>query len=108
VDPTLSWSVDRTPDARTRHPRACCTRLPPSPPSLPPQRHTITFHTPLVQLGDLRAGALAQTISGHRERIWAVAWSLRSEFELVSGDGGGHVLVWDVRRAGAVRVVPQQ
>jgi len=57
---------------------------------------------PLLQLGDLRSGAITHTVDGHRDAVRCAAWSLRSEFELVSGDAGGRVHVWDVRRSGCV------
>lgn len=39
--------------------------------------------------------------------MWCVAWSAHSEYELLSGDGGGQVRVWDVRRAGCRAVLDQ-
>lgn len=53
-----------------------------------------------VYLCDLASGNKTHRLSAHGESVWAVCWSVNSEYELLSGDVRGQVLLWDVRRAG--------
>uniref|UniRef100_A0A7S0WP23 DNA excision repair protein ERCC-8 n=1 Tax=Chlamydomonas leiostraca TaxID=1034604 RepID=A0A7S0WP23_9CHLO len=62
---------------------------------------------PNLRLCDPASGAFTHTLVGHKHPIWSVAWSLRSEHEVVSGDAYGQVRVWDIRRFGALHVLDQ-
>lgn len=42
-----------------------------------------------------------------RGEVWAVTWSVTSEYQLYSGDSSGRVLCWDVRRAGPLYCLDQ-
>ncbi|MEW5302760.1 MAG: hypothetical protein WDW36_005509 [Sanguina aurantia] len=59
-----------------------------------------------IRLCDPASGAFSHTLAGHREEVWAVAWSLQSEFQLLSGDRYGQMRLWDIRRAGCMHPPP--
>eukprot|EP00798_Chlamydomonas_sp_ICE-L_P000189 gene189-3976_t len=42
-----------------------------------------------------------------QDSVWSVAWSMRSEFELLTGDAYGQIRVWDIRRSGTIRTLDQ-
>lgn len=44
-----------------------------------------------VRLCDITSGAFTHTLTGHRDNIWALNWSLLSEWMLVSGGCDGQV-----------------
>ncbi|KAI8472965.1 MAG: WD40-repeat-containing domain protein [Monoraphidium minutum] len=54
-----------------------------------------------VRLADPATGAFSHLLTGHRDPVLSVAWSLGSEHQLLSGDAGGEVRLWDVRRPGS-------
>ncbi|GAX76294.1 hypothetical protein CEUSTIGMA_g3739.t1 [Chlamydomonas eustigma] len=58
-----------------------------------------------VLLCDLGSGAFSHTLAGHRESVCSLAWSLRNEFEIVTGDSCGQVRVWDLRRPGCLHIL---
>ncbi|GLC58260.1 hypothetical protein PLESTB_001339000 [Pleodorina starrii] len=60
-----------------------------------------------VRLCDPTSGAITHVFSGHRDAVWCVAWSTCSEYEVLSGDGGGQIRLWDIRRAGCRAVFDQ-
>lgn len=64
-------------------------------------------HDPTVKLCDPVSGAFSHTLTGHRDKVWSVCWSLQSEFELLSGDASGQMRLWDIRRAGCRLVFDQ-
>jgi len=57
---------------------------------------------PRVRLWDPLSGAITHTLAGHRDAVWATAWSKGSEYVLITGGGEGSIRVWDVRTAGAL------
>ena len=57
---------------------------------------------PRVRLWDPASGAITHALAGHREPVWATAWSRGSEYVLFTGGGEGSVRVWDIRTAGAL------
>lgn len=57
-----------------------------------------------IVLGDVGSGAAAHMLSGHKADVWSCAWSLRSEWELLSGSADGQVRLWDIRRPGSLHV----
>eukprot|EP00887_Chlorella_sp_A99_P000785 scaffold5.g785.t1 len=62
---------------------------------------------PQVVLCDVTSGTAVHTLSGHTGGVWALAWSLTSEWELLSGGCDGQLRLWDVRRAGTIHVFDQ-
>jgi DNA excision repair protein ERCC-8 len=53
-----------------------------------------------VMLCDMMAMGFKQyVLPGHRGGVWAMAWSPRLEHELVTGDRGGQMRLWDMRYA---------
>lgn len=54
-----------------------------------------------VMLCDITSGGFTHTLSGHRGAVWAIHWSLQSEWQLMTGEraaggsGLGH-LVWGI------------
>ena len=61
---------------------------------------------PAVRLVDLRSGASAHSLAGHRGAVLSVAWSPRDEHILASGGSEGTVKLWDIRRsAGSLGVL---
>ncbi|KXZ44195.1 hypothetical protein GPECTOR_71g556 [Gonium pectorale] len=60
-----------------------------------------------VRLCDPASGAVSHVFSGHRDPVWCVAWSASNEYEVLSGDGGGQIRAWDLRRAGCRAVLDQ-
>ena len=61
---------------------------------------------PSVRLVDLRSGASAHSLAGHRGAVLSVAWSPRDEHILSSGGSEGAVRLWDIRRsAGSLGVL---
>lgn len=46
---------------------------------------------PEIRLCDPNTGSLSHTLIGHREKTWAVAWSLTSEWQLATGGCDGQV-----------------
>lgn len=63
-----------------------------------------------VRLCDLSSGSSAHSLVGHhgdggpRAAVWCLAWVPGQEHSLVSGGSDGTVRLWDVRRAGCLRV----
>ncbi len=55
-----------------------------------------------VRLVDPLSGALTHSLTGHRSGVWTVAWSVHTEYTLLTGGADGMVCVWDIRRAGVV------
>ncbi len=47
---------------------------------------------PHVKLCDPATGGFTHSLVGHREPVWAVSWSLESEYHLVTGGCDGQVL----------------
>ena len=61
---------------------------------------------PAVRLVDLRSGASAHSLAGHRGAVLSVAWSPRDEHILASSGSEGTVRLWDIRRsAGSLGVL---
>ncbi|GFR39832.1 hypothetical protein Agub_g326 [Astrephomene gubernaculifera] len=60
-----------------------------------------------LRLCDPTSGAVTHVFAGHRRPVWCVSWSTYSEYEVLSGDGGGQIRVWDMRRAGCRDVLDQ-
>ena len=56
-----------------------------------------------VRLCDVRAGEIAQSLSGHKGEILSVAWNPTREFELISGSEDKSIRMWDIRRSGTLR-----
>lgn len=54
-----------------------------------------------VRLCDLAVGAATHSLLGHRDEVWALAWSPAHEFQLTTGARDGEVRMWDIRRSGA-------
>lgn len=54
-----------------------------------------------VRLCDVAVGAATHSLLGHRDEVWALAWSLANEFQLATGARDGDVRLWDIRRSGA-------
>lgn len=48
---------------------------------------------PHVKLCDPATGGFTHSLVGHREPVWAVHWSLESEYHLVTGGCDGQVLL---------------
>lgn len=46
---------------------------------------------PEIHLCDPNSGSLSHTLRGHRDKVWAAAWSLENEWELVTGGCDGQV-----------------
>lgn len=46
---------------------------------------------PDIRLCDPNSGSFSHSLTGHRDGVWAVAWSLENEWELVSGGCDGQV-----------------
>ncbi|KAI5067083.1 hypothetical protein GOP47_0017611 [Adiantum capillus-veneris] len=61
-----------------------------------------------IRLCDIGSGAFTHTLTGHRDSVWAVQWSTKSEWVLVSGGCDGAIRFWDIRRAGCYQVLDQQ
>ncbi|KAH7387734.1 hypothetical protein KP509_16G038600 [Ceratopteris richardii] len=61
-----------------------------------------------IRLCDIASGAFTHTLSGHRDSVWVVQWSTRSEWVLVSGGCDGAIRFWDIRRAGCYQILDQQ
>ena len=62
---------------------------------------------PQVQLCDVTSGTAVHTLSGHTAAVWALHWSLTSEWELLSGGCDGQLRLWDIRRAGTIHIFDQ-
>ncbi|GAQ85546.1 putative WD-40 repeat family protein [Klebsormidium nitens] len=60
-----------------------------------------------VRLCDVSSGGFAHSLAGHRDAVWAVTWSLSSEFVLMTGGCDGAIRFWDIRRAGCFKVLDQ-
>lgn len=56
----------------------------------------------IVRLCDLRTGAAAQSLNGHKGNIYAVQWSPSCSFSLLTGGSDGSVRFWDIRRPGSL------
>ncbi|MCO5566493.1 hypothetical protein L7F22_020170 [Adiantum nelumboides] len=61
-----------------------------------------------IRLCDIASGAFTHTLTGHRDSVWVVQWSTKSEWVLVSGGCDGAIRFWDIRRAGCYQVLDQQ
>eukprot|EP00271_Cylindrocystis_brebissonii_P016955 TRINITY_DN4208_c0_g1_i1.p1 TRINITY_DN4208_c0_g1~~TRINITY_DN4208_c0_g1_i1.p1 ORF type:complete len:473 (-),score=64.84 TRINITY_DN4208_c0_g1_i1:396-1814(-) len=61
-----------------------------------------------VRLCDIASGAFSHTLAGHRDAVWAVQWSVSSEWELATGGCDGAVRMWDIRRAAGCLLVLDQ
>lgn len=46
---------------------------------------------PDIRLCDPNSGSFSHSLSGHGDGVWAVAWSLQNEWELVTGGCDGQV-----------------
>ncbi|EIE20903.1 WD40 repeat-like protein [Coccomyxa subellipsoidea C-169] len=57
---------------------------------------------PQVKLCDPASGAFTHSLVGHREAVWALHWSLSSEWHLITGSCDGQVRLWDIRTSGCV------
>ncbi|KAK9909422.1 hypothetical protein WJX75_002005 [Coccomyxa subellipsoidea] len=57
---------------------------------------------PQVKLCDPTSGAFTHSLVGHREAVWALHWSLSSEWHLITGSCDGQVRLWDIRTSGCV------
>jgi WD40 repeat protein len=51
-----------------------------------------------VRLCDVSSGGFAHSLAGHRDAVWAVTWSLTSEYVLMTGGCDGAIRFWDIRR----------
>lgn len=60
-----------------------------------------------VRLCDIQSGAFTHTLTGHRDSVWAVQWSAKNEWVLVTGGCDGAIRFWDIRRAGCYEVLDQ-
>ena len=49
---------------------------------------------PHIKLCDPATGGFTHSLVGHREPVWAVSWSLESEYHLVTGGCDGQVDVF--------------
>lgn len=56
---------------------------------------------PFVQILDLRAGGVTQTLRTHSGKIHSVKWSPNSENLLATAGSDGTVRIWDIRRSEA-------
>ncbi|GLD95829.1 hypothetical protein PINS_up004507 [Pythium insidiosum] len=54
-----------------------------------------------VRLCDLSTESAIHSLLGHRDQVWALAWSLANEFQLATGSRNGEIRFWDIRRSGA-------
>lgn len=62
---------------------------------------------PAVKLCDTRSGAFTHNLTGHRQAVWAAAWSPSSQWHLATGGCDGQVRMWDIRRAGCIALLDQ-
>ncbi|CAD7702734.1 unnamed protein product [Ostreobium quekettii] len=62
---------------------------------------------PHVKLCDPGCGACTHTLTGHRDSVWALHWSLRNEYQLVTGGVDGELRLWDTRRSGCLSMFDQ-
>ncbi|CAM6087515.1 unnamed protein product [Calypogeia fissa] len=62
---------------------------------------------PRVRLCDIASGAFTHTLSGHRDSVWAVQWSVANEWVLITGGFDGAIRFWDIRQAGSYKVLDQ-
>ena len=46
-------------------------------------------HGMQVMLCDVTSGGFTHTLSGHRAAVWAVHWSLQTEWQVMTGGSGG-------------------
>eukprot|EP00041_Stephanoeca_diplocostata_P002027 m.22835 g.22835 ORF g.22835 m.22835 type:complete len:422 (-) comp12810_c0_seq1:260-1525(-) len=60
-----------------------------------------------VTLCDPSSGTNTHKLVGHRDSVLAVAWSPSEEFTLATASRDNQVILWDVRRAGARRMLDQ-
>ena len=44
-----------------------------------------------IRLCDPNSGSFSHSLSGHQDGVWAAAWSLQNEWELVTGGCDGQV-----------------
>jgi len=59
------------------------------------------------RLCDVRTGTSTHTLIGHREAIYSVRWSPRSEYLLATGSLDKTIRFWDVRKAGCLMNLDQ-
>ena len=73
--------------------------IPPNPPSLGGQGGILASgsYDQTVKLWDLKTGECLQTLAGHTNWVWSVAFSPDGQI-LASGSGDHSVKLWDVRR----------
>ncbi|GAB4816816.1 hypothetical protein N2152v2_003862 [Parachlorella kessleri] len=62
---------------------------------------------PQVMLCDVTSGGFTHTLSGHRAAVWAVHWSLQTEWQVMTGGCDGQLRLWDIRRAGPLHIFDQ-
>ena len=61
-----------------------------------------------VRLCDMESGSSTHILRSHSKPVLSLAWSPYSDHLLASGDEGGVVLLWDVRKAsGPMRSLDQ-
>lgn len=60
-----------------------------------------------VRLCDISSGAFTHMLSGHRDGVMSIEWSLSSEWVLMTGGCDGAIRFWDIRRAGSFKVLDQ-
>uniref|UniRef100_A0A7N0TIJ6 DNA excision repair protein ERCC-8 n=1 Tax=Kalanchoe fedtschenkoi TaxID=63787 RepID=A0A7N0TIJ6_KALFE len=60
-----------------------------------------------VRLCDISSGAFTHMLSGHRDGVMSIEWSMSSEWVLMTGGCDGAIRFWDIRRAGSFRVLDQ-
>ncbi|CAM8911130.1 unnamed protein product [Rhodiola kirilowii] len=60
-----------------------------------------------VRLCDISSGAFTHMLSGHRDGVMSIEWSMSSEWVLMTGGCDGAIRFWDIRRAGSFQVLDQ-
>lgn len=57
-----------------------------------------------VTLCDLQSGGSSHKLIGHSAAVYSCAWSVSSEWELITGGKDGQLRLWDIRRPGTRHV----